>query len=426
MDFWYLFTCHALDLLKEDGLHSFIAPSNWITSAGASILRNKILSDSKLISFFDFNDFKVFKEASIQTMVFVLEKKKLQKTYSMNYCKIIDKNISKEELRNYLAIGKDGSQIEKFKVKLIPAELIDKTISFTNSEMSSIIDKIKERGDYYLSEKEITNGLQVQQEYVTKSHLDKLGTGYKLREGIFILNDAEKKSLNLLKNEEILIKPLFTPNEIEKWKTINKNKFWVIYTESKFKNPSEIKPYPHIKEHLDRFRKVITTDFKPYGIHRTRVENFFKGEKIVSIRKSMKPSFSYVDFDSYVNQVYYVIKTDKINLKYLTALLNSKLMYFWLYFKGKKQGEQLQVDKAPLLEIPIYKPEENNKEQQEIIKLVDLLRELTEKLQGVKLDSEKAMIEKQILAYEEKIDDLIFKLYGLNKEEIETIKESVK
>jgi len=56
-----------------------------------------------------------------------------------------------------------------------------------------------------------------------------------------------------------------------------------------------------------------------------------------------------------------IIKTDKINLKYLTALLNSKLMYFWLYFKGKKQGEQLQIDKAPLLEIPVYKPEENNK-----------------------------------------------------------------
>src|SRR3990167_10701440 len=95
MDFWYFFTCKALDLLKDNGLHSYIAQNNWITSAGASILRNKILSDSKINSFFDFNDFKVFKEAGIQTMVFVLEKQTTTKPYSVDYYKVLDKNISK-------------------------------------------------------------------------------------------------------------------------------------------------------------------------------------------------------------------------------------------------------------------------------------------------------------------------------------------
>ncbi len=44
MDMWYFFTCYGIDLLKDNGKLGFIAPNNWITNAGASILRNKILS----------------------------------------------------------------------------------------------------------------------------------------------------------------------------------------------------------------------------------------------------------------------------------------------------------------------------------------------------------------------------------------------
>jgi adenine-specific DNA-methyltransferase len=422
MDLWYFFTCKALDLLKDGGLHSYIAQNNWVTSAGASILRNKILSDSKILSFFDFNDYKVFKGVGIQTMVFVLEKKKANRSYSLDYYKIIDKNISKEELANYLITKKDGNKIEKFKAKINPIELKDKTITFVNNKIADIFEHMKKSDVFYLTEKEITNGLQVQQESVNKNHLKILGKGFKLGEGIFILSDKEMNNLNLSEKERRdLIKPLYTPKEIDKYKISNKNKYWVIYTSSKFKNPSEIKPYPNIKRHLDRFRKIITTDFKPYGIHRTRVEDFFKGEKIVSVRKTKYPSFSFVNFDSYVNQVYYVIKTNKINMKFLTGLLNSKLIYFWLYHKGKRQGEQLQIDKAPLVRIPIIK-----KEDQQIIKNVELLIELNKKLESVNLEREKEIIRKQIHALEKQIDEIVYRLYGLTKEEIEIVEESAR
>jgi adenine-specific DNA-methyltransferase len=425
MDFWQLFTCHALDLLKEEGLHSYIAPSSWITSAGASILRNKVLIDSKLISFFDFNDFKVFKDASIQTMIFVLEKKKPARTYSMDYYKIIDRNISKEEVRNYLATGKDGSQIEKFKVKLTPVELIDKTITFTSSQFNEVLEKIKDKGNCYLKDESIGNGIDVLQDFINEKHLsvlkdDKIKKG----DGIFVLNKEELRKINSNKTELEKIKPYYTPKHLKKYFGDSKNDYWLIYADTEVRE--NINNYPHIKEHLDRFKKVLTSAFKPYGLHRPREQRFFEGEKIFSLRKTKEVSFTYTDFPCYVSRAFLIIKTEDINLKYLTGLLNSSLVFFWLKFKGKKQGEQLQIDKAPLLDIPLYKPDENNKEVQEIIKLVDSIRELTKKLQYVKLDSEKAMIEKQVSVYEDKIDDLIFNLYGLNKDEIETIKESLK
>ncbi len=40
-------------------------------------------------------------------------------------------------------------------------------------------------------------------------------------------------------------------------------------------------------------------------------------------------------------------------MKYLLALLNSKLYYTWLYYRGKRKGETLELYVTPISEIPI-------------------------------------------------------------------------
>ena len=215
--------------------------------------------------------------------------------------------------------------------------------------------KIEANKNFELNKnKEITNGVQVQQETVNKNSLEILGNEYKLNEGIFNLTTKEKEDLEFTTKELELIKPLFTTKEIDRYFTSKNNENWVIYTDSSFKDKSKIEQFPNLQKHLDKFVSVITSDNKPYGIHRARNEYFFKGEKILALRKCVgKPLFSYADFDTYVNQAFYVIKSERINLKYLTALLNSKLVSFWLKYKGKMQGDNYQVDKEPILNIPI-------------------------------------------------------------------------
>ena len=115
---------------------------------------------------------------------------------------------------------------------------------------------------------------------------------------------------------------------------------------------------PTLKAHLDEFQPVITSSNKPYGLHRARKEHFFQGEKIVSIRKCVgAPCFSYSDFDYYVTQSFFVIQTTRWNMRFLTGLLNSKLISYWLKKKGKMQGDNYQVDKEPLIMIPLPNPE---------------------------------------------------------------------
>src|SRR5690606_15341756 len=62
----------ALDHLKaKDGVLSFIATNNWVTNAGASILRREMAQRATILRLIDFMNYKVFGSADIQTMILI-------------------------------------------------------------------------------------------------------------------------------------------------------------------------------------------------------------------------------------------------------------------------------------------------------------------------------------------------------------------
>jgi adenine-specific DNA-methyltransferase len=410
MDIWYFFTCFSIDLLKEYGILSFIAQNNWISSSGASNFRYKVLSESKIVEFIDFGNFMVFENASIQTMILNLQKTSNNLKYNTQYSKLLDDKFSKENIKYFLD-KQNNDKFIAYSSQINKNDLINANITFLKNNIANILDKIENNRNFMLdNSKEVAQGIVTPNDAINKKSLEELGNTYKLNEGIFNLTTKEKDDLNFTNKELELIKPLYTTNEITHYTSSKNNKLWVIYTDSGFKNKEKIKPYPNLKKHLDRFQKIITTDNKPYGIHRARNEYFFKDEKILSLRKCVnKPLFSYVNFDSYVNQAFYVIKSKRINLKYLTAILNSKLISFWLRYKGKMQGDNYQVDKEPILNIPINKTDEQN--QQPFIDIVDKIIKLKTQNEDTK-------------ELEDKIDDMVYKLYDLTKDEIKTIESN--
>ena len=415
MDLWTMFACISIDLLKNNGVMGFIAPNNWVTNAGASIMRNKILTDGELKTFIDFGDYKVFQDAGIQTMIYIFEKQKPSKKYEINYLRINDKNVSEEKL--ILDIFSD-----KTKIEIEPEKLIDKNITFSNQESSSIFDKIENKKNFELNDDEISNGIHHHHDSVNKDRKEILGNGFSVGDGIFVLSDDEKGEIQFTKKELEIIKPSYTTEQIRKWYADSKNKEWVIYTDSSFKDSDKINSYPNIKKHLDKFKEVITSDNKPYGLHRAKKEYFFKGEKIIALRKCNPPTFTYVDFDSYVSATFYIIKSDRINQKYLTGILNSKLTAFWLRNKGKMQGNNYQLDKEPLVNIPICV---GDKEQQkEIITLVDKMISLNKELhETLENSNEWEKIQSEIEKTDKKINEEVFGLYGLTEKEIKIIEE---
>ncbi|WP_423749956.1 TaqI-like C-terminal specificity domain-containing protein [Helicobacter pylori] len=210
-----------------------------------------------------------------------------------------------------------------------------------------------------------------------------------------------------------LLKPSYETAEIMKYLTLSQNQHWIIYTDSSFKNPKSMDDYPNLKKHLDRFKEVITSDNKPYGLHRARDERFFTGNpRIIVLRKCAKePIFSYVNFDCYVSATFYIIKTKRFDSKFLVGLLNSLLIRFWLKHRGKVQGNNYQIDKEPLMNIPLIKITKSNKPTADkIIVLVDKILKVKEK-------DPKANTQ----GLEKEIDALVYQLYNLTDEEIKII-----
>lgn len=121
------------------------------------------------------------------------------------------------------------------------------------------------------------------------------------------------------------------------------------------------------------------------------------------------PCFAYDDKGYYINQTCYFIPTDD---KYLCALLNSMLIYFYMQQIASSLGEgafrwiKQFVEKLPIVKID----SKNQKTADSIINLVDEI--LRAKAKDSTANTSKL---------ESEIDSLVYKLYNLNDKEIKII-----
>jgi len=440
MDLWYFFGVLALDIIKKDcGLIGYIAPNNWITNDGASKFRDYVIEKGKITEFIDFSDFKVFDSAGIQTMIYIMKRTENNENYGLAFSKVLDSKIKHEDAQRFLEKIADA-KYEYFTSNIDKKELANKPINFINEDLNLIIEKILSMKNFNLESKEIASGIDLLQDFVNKKHKEVIGD-VEIGDGIFNLSQSEYDYLNLNQNEKELLKPFYTTTELQQYYGNSKNKLWIIYTDSSFKNEEKILPFPNIKEHLDKFLDIFTSVNKPYGLHRSREEKYFKGEKIFSLRKcSVRPRFTYTDFDAYVNRTFMVIKTDRVNQKYLTGILNSNLIAFWLKYKGKMQGNNYQIDKTPLENLPLINPSSETQE-----KISDLVKSIITNTQRssdyqelldrsktennfereIQLTKRLEQLTSELVKAESEINSIIYELYEIEPAEIAKIEKNI-
>ncbi len=419
MDIWYLFGCLGTQIIKFNGRLGFIATNNWVTNSGASKFRNKIIKETVIETLIDFGNYMIFDSASIQTMILIYKNNKNIDNYKFDYRKIIDKEPLQENVLKILT-KEEIAGTEIIQPKIIKKLFVNNLLTFFGQKKADIFEKMISKQNFYLHEKtnkkkgiktEVGQGIVSPQDFVNKDNAQKIKLS-KVGDGIFVLSQVEYEKFQMSKAEKKIFKPFYTSYELQRYYGNINNKYWIIYTDSTFNDKKRVIGYPNIKKHLDKYKSINTSDNYPYGLHRAREQYLFEGQKIISLRKcSNRPIFTYTDFSCYVSQTYYIIKTSRINLKYLTGLLNSKLIEFWLKYKGKMQGNNYQIDKEPLLSIPIYKP--TDEYQENISKKVSQI--ITAKKQNPNADTD---------AIEKEIDQLVYKLYGLTEEEIKIVENN--
>lgn len=405
MDIWTLFACNSIDLLKNGGYLCFIAPSNWLTNAGASIFRDKILSEGQIVKFLDFGDFKVFKDAGIQTMIFIFQKGKPRKTYKVSYAKVSDKSLSAESIQALLSNSNAAIEgITRYDLSFSPKAFLGKSIVFASETNDAVLNAIEEKKNFELHASEVAQGIVA------------------APDKCFLVSDV-----TLFNEEELaFIKPYFTA--APKFAPSSPDKHIIYLCDRNF-GDKNIDNFPGLKNHFEFNKKVLTeakkkykTPDKPYYyLHREREERFFKeGPKVVGQIRTAFPSFLYTERSYYGSRAMNFIQTDRISLKYLTGLLNSRLVYFWLKNKGKQLGDLLQIDKGPLLSIPICKP--SSADQESVAVLVDQVTKYYDELRNTPENTEKwSALNTQINKAERKIDDAIYKIYDLSSDSIGTV-----
>nr|WP_255711140.1 MULTISPECIES: Eco57I restriction-modification methylase domain-containing protein [unclassified Corynebacterium] len=374
MDLWYLFGGLALDLIQpETGLIGIIAQSNWVTSDGAQKFRNKVIRDGRIERFVDFGSYNVFEDAGIQTMIMICRRSSADPSYDFSYQKFEVTNGRESDVIDFLTQDDTQGSL-RFSTQLDRASSIGETISFVPPTATRVIDAISSKGSFFLDPKsEIFSGIDGQ-ETVKRKDAERLSQALSRRiepgDGIFVLTRAQLAAKKFSSKDMELIRPLFSPSEINRFYAIREPAEYVIYTGPVFKDPKSLDAYPGIKKHLDLFQDVITSANKPYGLHRARDPEIYSGERIFVIRKAVgRPRFSLIDFEAYFTRTFNVIKTDRIDNMFLTCVLNSSLIAYWFKFRGKMQGDNYQIDMRPLGAVPIAQTDE-----------VEPFRELHEKL----------------------------------------------
>jgi hypothetical protein len=94
-------------------------------------------------------------------------------------------------------------------------------------------------------------------------------------------------------------------------------------------------------------------------------------------------------------------------------------------FKSREGEALAEVKKTNVARLPIRTIDFNNpaekKMYNDLVSLVENMLELNKQLQKANFDSEKEPIERQIAATDNKIDQLVYKLYDLSDEEIRIV-----
>ncbi|MCZ2129181.1 MAG: N-6 DNA methylase [Bacteroidia bacterium] len=376
-DVYAIFYELGFKLLQKKGVHVFITSSQWLKASYGKSLRKLFLTKNplKLIALGP----GIFESAVVDTNILIAKNES-------NKNGLVGSTVDKPEQLNHL---------NDLKYQTMPYVTVENW-AILNDGNQSINEKIKAKG------KEL-------KKWNIKINRGVL-TGYN---EAFIIDEAKRNELIKAdaKNAEI-IRPILKGREIEKYFTKWEGDYLInSHNGSKAQKIKrvDIDKYPKLKKYLDLFKEKLEQRLDQghtiYNLRNCAYLNEFSKEKIIWKRIGSQLRFSYSDSEIYCLDSTCIATGEKI--KYLTALLNSKLCNYQLFESAPKTGMgDLIISVQALEPLLVYYP--TDKEQKQIEKLVD------EILKKKKSNHDTTSLEKEI-------DVLVYHLYELTYDEVKII-----
>ncbi len=399
-DIYTYFFALAFNLLKEKGFNAFITSNKYARAKYGAKLRELLLKKTTIVSYMELNALKVFESATVDTsiMSFTKQTPSKDKESKFNYYEPTPNDKSNLKSASHLSMRQNALSTESF--------------IFANASFLDLRDKMESVGTPL-------KDWDIQINYGIKTGAN---------EAFIITTEKREEILNACKTQEerkrteALIKPILRGKDIKRY-SYEWAHLWVINTHNGYTSnlkskipPIDIEKYPAIKAHLDSHYDTIATRSDqgdtPYHLRNCAYLEDFEKEKIVyPCIMAKEPCFVYEEKGFYAPAPANIVTGDKIEIKYITALLNSKCIYFAMrkfYMGGGIEGE---LKTNNLEKIPIPKITPQNQE------LADKITDCAKQILALKeKDANTQQLEKEI-------DALVYQLYNLTDEEIKTIEE---
>ncbi|MCK5599684.1 N-6 DNA methylase [bacterium] len=407
-DQYIIFTEKSLQLLKNQGEFGFIIPNKFIHSNYGKGLKKVILKRNiRVIT--DFGDIQIFSNATNYPCILIIRNNEkwdsfkynkvshiLSERFSYNVLEINQKTLNTD---SWLLISEREGKIVK---KIVSDNIPLKKISIA-----------------------ITQGI---------------------RTGLLTIfyNNINKEFVRLRKIERKLIKPIFHGKNVKRYySTVDFNNDIMLFPyKDDCKSPIDINEFPNTKMYLEGYKEKLLSRKDSGKVFRNVNKKWFEfwDSKYISFTspKIVFPDISkannfYLDEDGigYLNTCYAIILKEASMYRFVLGILNSTLIEFFIkknspyirggYYRYKtKYIEKIPIpyiDNSDLNFIPSY-----NK----IVDYVDRMLLFQGKYHSAKTEQDKELYQKQIYVLDRKIDDLVYKLYGLTDEEIEIVEGKFK
>ena len=376
-DLYCLFTEKGYSLLKEGGMQSFIMPNKWMLVSYGKELR-KFMAKTDLQQIINFGDVQFFDEATIYVCIFVTRKS------DDNKGDVLALSLNQKTYHGDF-LGEVPSQLAAY-----PSE------SFGEKEWI-----IQPKAHYEILRK-MQKGIALKDMPISINYGIK--TGYN---DAFFIDEAtwERLIAEDPKSSE-LIKPLLRGRDIQTW-IPEWDGLYLINPHNGVKDAElaaiNIDDYPVIKQHLDKFydklSKRIDKGVTPYNLRNCDYIGEFSKPKIMYPNMTSLFPFIYDEKGFFGNDKTFMITAndESVNLKYITAILNSKLCKLWIWYNCPElQGGTREIRKVyfenfriPFDDNQQFLAEKTDQQMEHVRQLQEkrsrFLRRLKDNMEGIKI-----------------------------------------
>jgi len=398
-DLYVYFYELALNILNTKGTLCFISSNKFVKTSYGEKLR-EYLNEYNILNIIDFSNIHIF-EALVSTIVIILQK------YKSNIPTIyLD---TTDEMKLYPSLS---NYIDDRGIKLSSNAFNCNLWIFVSPEKLKIKEKIEGESIKIAD----SQGIAISRGITTG-----------LNEAFLIDSEMKEKLIEQDTKSKGLIKPILQGRNIRKW-VYKPTKQWIIIVKHKFN--TELLKYKAILNHLQRYEAALKNrgQCKIQQHHWLELDNNpgnnylskFEKEKIIWGLTANKWAFSYDNQKYYLPSNGYILTSEgNLDIKYILALLNSNLLKFYFEFIGiMTAGGAYTLKHETISSLPIN--EISRTEQQTFIEIVDKILTITNSSDY----SENHDKQIQVKEYEKHIDQMVYKLYDLSKEEQKIIEQS--